>query len=258
MARQVFHAISLRYKGQPTISVTIDGASVVSNQQLPNHTIVKTRRVALPPGMVGYVPQIQSSFTGSLETRFEAVPEETYALQQLFHFFEVQFTGTVELSIYADEVLKRPNDTSDNTVTLAVRDSRQQDTRRVYFPPLTFGWVPQLKQVVNASQDGQVLSSRLKALPARFSRGEKEHTEIQVTHQGDVYLKVFMDGEEIDTYGMEADKYDSNAFVTKKNYLPAGTRGHVLQWTQVSGNGEIALFETDTTLTDREQPQIEA
>ena len=256
--RQVFHAVNLRYKGQPTISVTIDGTSIVSNQQLPNHSILKQRRIELPPGMVGYTPQLQSTFTGSLTHEFQGVPEQTYRQQQLFHFYEVQFTGTVEVALYADQVLKQPNDSKENSITLSVRDSRQQDTRRVYFPALTFGWIPQLKHIVNASEDGQVLSSTIKALPARFSRGEKEHSEIQVTHQGYVNLKVFMDGESIDEYQLEADRYDNDSFITQKNYLPAGTRGHVLQWMQTTGDGEIALFETDTTLTDREQPQIEA
>ena len=258
MPRQVVHAVNLRYVGQPTINVNIDGNSIVTSQQLPSHSVLRTRRIELPPGMVGNIPQLQTPFTEPLEVQFESVPEETYANQQLFHFFEVQFTGTVEVQLYVDQVLKQPNDSDEQSVTLSVRSSRQQDTRRVYFPPLTYGWVPQLKQVVNPTQDGQVLSSRIKSLPARFSRGEKEHSEIQVTHQGEVYLKVFMDGQEVDSYRMDADRYDADSFITTKNYLPSGTRGHVLQWMQTTGNGEIALFETDTTLTDREQPQVEA
>ena len=255
--RQVFHAVNLRYKGQPTISVTIDGTSIVSSQQLPSHSVLKQRRIELPPGAVGYTPQLQSTFTGSLTHEFQGVPEQTYGGQQLFHFYEVQFSGTVKLEIYADEVKKAINNGSDTDITLTVRDSRKQDIRRIYFPPLTYGWVPQLKHVVDSSQDGQVLSSQLRSLPARFSRGEKEHSEIQVTHQGDVTIDVVLDGETIDTYQFDADLYNTDAFVSQKEYLSSGTRGHVLQWIQTSGNGEVALFETDTTLTDRDQPQQE-
>ena len=255
--RQVFHAVNLRYKGQPTISVTVDGTSIVSRQQLPSHSVLKQRRIELPPGAVGYTPQLQSTFTGSLTHEFQGVPEQTYGGQQLFHFYEVQFSGTVKLEIYADEVKKAINNGSDTDITLTVRDSRKQDIRRIYFPPLTYGWVPQLKHVVDSSQDGQVLSSQLRSLPARFSRGEKEHSEIQVTHQGDVTIDVVLDGETIDTYQFDADLYNTDAFVSQKEYLSSGTRGHVLQWIQTSGNGEVALFETDTTLTDRDQPQQE-
>ena len=255
--RQVFHAVNLRYKGQPTISVTVDGTSIVSSQQLPSHSVLKQRRIELPPGAVGYTPQLQSTFTGSLTHEFQGVPEQTYGGQQLFHFYEVQFSGTVKLEIYADEVKKAINNGSDTDITLTVRDSRKQDIRRIYFPPLTYGWVPQLKHVVDSSQDGQVLSSQLRSLPARFSRGEKEHSEIQVTHQGDVTIDVVLDGETIDTYQFDADLYNTDAFVSQKEYLSSGTRGHVLQWIQTSGNGEVALFETDTTLTDRDQPQQE-
>ena len=255
--RQVFHAINLRYKGQPTISLTIDGTDIVTNQQLPSHSVLRQRRIELPPGMVGYTPQLQSSFTDSLSYDFQGTPEQSYANQQLFHFFEVQFSGTVVLEIYADEVRKTINNTDDTSITLTARDSRKQDIRRVYFPPLTYGWVPQLKHVVDSTEDGQVLSSQLRSLPARFSRGEKEHTEIQVTHQGDVVIDVILDGETIDTYQLDADPYSPDAFVTEKEYISSGARGHVLQWIQTSGNGEVALFETDTTLTDRDQPQQE-
>jgi hypothetical protein len=87
MARQVFHALNMRYKGQPTLSVTIDGAAKVSSQQMPSHSIMKNRRMELPAGIVGYVPQIQSTFTGAFTTEFEGVPEAQYVQQKLFHFF---------------------------------------------------------------------------------------------------------------------------------------------------------------------------
>ena len=257
MPRQVFHALNMRYKGQPTMSVSIDGVSKVSSQQMPSHSVMKNRRMELPAGVIGYVPQVQSTFTNALTTEFEGVPERNYSQQQLLHFFEVQFNGTVKLEIYADEVKKTINNTGDTDITLTVRDSKVQDTRRVYFPELTYGWVPQLKHVVDASEDGQVFSSTLRALPSRFSRGEKEHSEIQVTHQGDVVIDVFLDGEILDTYSFDADRYDKDAFITQKEYLPAGCTGNVLQWIQRSGEGEVAMFETNTTLTDRDQPQQE-
>ena len=257
MPRQVFHALNMRYKGQPTLSVTIAATAKVSSQQMPSHSVMKNRRMELPAGVVGYVPQIQSTFTGALTTEFEPTPEGQYAQQQLFHFFEVQFDGTVELEIYSDEVRQVPNNSGETSITLTVRDSKKQDTRRIYFPALTYGWVPQLKHVVNSAQDGQVYKSMLRSLPSRFSRGEKEHSEIQVTHQGDVTLDVFLDGKIMDTYSFDADSYDKNAFITEKEYLPAGCVGNVLQWIQKDGTGEVAMFETNTTLTDRDQPQQE-
>ena len=257
MPRQVFHALNMRYKGQPTLSVTIDGTAKVSSQQMPSHSVMRNRRMELPAGVVGYVPQIQSTFTEALTTEFEPTPEGQYAQQQLFHFFEVQFDGTVKFEIYSDEILQVVNNSGETNITLTVRDSKKQDTRRIYFPPLTYGWVPQLKHVVNSAQDGQVYKSMLRSLPSRFSRGEKEHSEIQVTHQGDVVLDVFLDGKILDTYGFDADRYDKNAFITEKEYLPAGCTGNILQWIQKDGTGEVAMFETNTTLTDRDQPQQE-
>ena len=122
MARQVFQAINLRYEGQPTISITVDGVALVTNQQLPNHASLSQRRIPLPPGGVGYEPQVQTSFTKPLNISFESVPEQTYANQQLFHYYEVQFKGTVEVEIYADEVQKNDKQFKfDKTLTLNKR-----------------------------------------------------------------------------------------------------------------------------------------
>ena len=257
MARQVFQAINLRYEGQPTITITVDGVALVTDQQLPNHASLSQRRIPLPPGGVGYEPQVQTSFTKPLNISFESVPEQAYANQQLFHYYEVQFKGTVEVEIYADEVQKTINNSSLTRLSLSTRDNREQDTRRVFFPPLTYGWFPQLKAVVNPLQDGQVLSERLRMLPARFSRGLKDHAEVQVTHQGSVLVDVVLDGRVIQEFNFPPDPFSASTYITEKEYLPSGSRGHVLQWIQTSGDGEIAVFETDTTLTDRDQPQAE-
>jgi hypothetical protein len=97
--------------------------------------------------------------------------------------------------MYVDEVEKSPNNSDDSSITLTPRGDKKIDTRRVYFPPLAYGWVPQLKQVVSSSVDGQVLSSRIRALPTRFYKGEREHSEVQVTHQGNLELEVYLDGQ---------------------------------------------------------------
>jgi hypothetical protein len=255
--RQVVHAVNVRYKGQPTVSVSVDGVYILEDQMLPEHNVLKSRRIALPEGGVGYTPQFESTFTGSLIHQFETVSEQTYSGQQLFHFFEVNFSGTVELEMYVDEVRKSPNNSDDNTVTLTARSSRKIDTRRVYFPPLSYGWVPQLKHVGSSSLDGQVYSSRMRALPPRFFKGEREHSEIQVTHQGSLELEVYLDGKLTKEYRFGADKYKPDAFKTEKEYLPSGSRGQILQWIQSDGDGEVASFESDITLTDMEQPQQE-
>ena len=61
---------------------------------MPSHSVMKNRRMELPAGIIGYIPQVQSTFTGAFTTEFEGVPEGQYSQQQLFHFFEVQFNGT--------------------------------------------------------------------------------------------------------------------------------------------------------------------
>ena len=257
MPRQVFTAVNLRYKGQPTISFSVDGVTGLNNQQFPNHQKLLQRRVALPPGMIGYTPQIVSSFQDALTYDFESAPEIAFSNHLLYHFWEVTFSGTVELEIYIDEVLKNPNNGAATSITLTARDSRKQDTRRVYFPPLSYGWLPHIKHVVNPAQDGQVFSAKPKALPPKFYKGERDHTEIQVTQQGSTLVEVYLDGIKMDEYSFSADRYNADLFKTEKEYLPSGARGQVLQWIQASGDGEVASFESDITLTDIEQPQQE-
>ncbi len=257
MPRQVFTAANLRYKGQPTISFSIDGVSGINNQQFPSHTKLLQRRVALPPGMIGYTPQVVSSFQSALTYEFEGVPEVSFNEHKLYHFVEVTFSGTVEFAIYVDEVEKKPNNNVDTTVTLTARESRKQDTRRIYYPPLSFGWIPHVKHVISSSQSGQIFNSSIRALPARFFKGEREHTEAQITYQGNVGLDVYLDGEKISEHQLSSSRYDKNAYQTVQEYLPSGSRGNVLQWAQSSGDGEVALFETNVTLTDNTQPQQE-
>ena len=91
MPRQVFTAANLRYKGQPTISFSVDGVSGLSNQQFPNHTKLMQRRVALPPGMIGYTPQLVSTFQDAMTYQFEGIPEVEFNQHQLFHYIEVYF-----------------------------------------------------------------------------------------------------------------------------------------------------------------------
>ena len=257
MPRRVYTAANLRYKGQPTITFSVDGTVGLNEQQFPSHTKLSQRRVALPPGMIGYQPQINSSFQGALQHQFEGIPEIEYNKHQLFHYMEVTFSGTVEFSIYVDEVQKKPNNNTDTTISLTARDSKKQDTRRIYFPPLSFGWVPHVKHVVSSSQDGQIFGSQIRALPPRFFKGEREHTEAQITYQGNAGLDVYLDGNKISEHQLSSSKYDKNAYQTVQEYLPSGTRGNVLQWVQSSGDGEVALFETNITLTDSTQPQQE-
>ena len=114
--RQVVQAVNLRYKGQPTITVTVDGVPILSDQTLPSHNVMKNRRITLPPGGVGYNPQLQSTFQGSLSYQFETIPDVQFSDQQLYHFYEVTFTGTVELQLYVDEVEKAPNNSENSSI----------------------------------------------------------------------------------------------------------------------------------------------
>lgn len=253
--RQIFQSIILEYSGTPTITVSIDGTDKLTNLVLPEHTIRKTRIVDLPAGVIGYVPQLRSSHTDVFRFQFQGVPETQYQAQHIYHYWEITFQGTVNVSLFLDEVAKKPNNLGSDTITLTARDSRSQDTRRVYYPPLSYGWVPHYRHNVTNTNSGQILNARPVQLPPRFYKGLKDHSEIRITHEGFVQVAMYLDGEEVDQYQFDAS--NTNDFVTEKAYLPSGSNGQVLQWIQYGGDGEIAVLESDVTLTDQEPPNQE-
>ncbi len=251
--RVIAQALRVEYKGQPSFSVHVDGQTLVNEQALPSQTQRKTRRVLLPPGLVGYVLQVTIKDPAVSRFQLETIPVEQFAIQQLYHYWEVTFDQSVELRLNMDEVAQKSNNLSD-TITLTARDSRRQDTRRIYYPPLRWGYVPNLEQVNIGTTDGQVHRATPVALPLRYYRGLRDHSEIQLTYQGFVDLQIYLDGDMIGQFNLDA-ALEESAYQTTKHYLPAGGRGHTLQWIQYGGDGEIALLESDITLTDLQQPE---
>ena len=251
--RVIAQALRVEYKGQPSFSVHVDGQTLVNEQALPSQTQRKTRRVLLPPGLVGYVLQVTINDPAVSRFQLETIPVEQFAIQQLYHYWEVTFDQSVELRLNMDEVAQKANSLSD-TITLTARDSRRQDTRRIYYPPLRWGYVPNLEQVNIGTTDGQVHRATPVALPLRYYRGLRDHSEIQLTYQGFVDLQIYLDGDMIGQFNLDA-ALEESAYQTTKHYLPAGGRGHTLQWIQYGGDGEIALLESDITLTDLQQPE---
>lgn len=252
--RQVFQDLIVEYLGNPTINVTIDGTSKLSNLALPNHTVRKTRIVSLPSGVIGYVPQLNTTHNGIFRYQFRGLPESQFNDQLIYHHWEITFEGNVSVGLFIDEIEKTPNDSGSTTVELSPREGRTQDTRRIYYPALTFGYVPHVRHFVSSTNSGQIISARPVQLPPRFYKGLREHSEIRLTHEGVVFLAVYLDGEEVGSY--QFDETATGDFVTRKSYLPAGTNGQVLQWIQKSGDGEVAIFETDVTLLEKEPPNL--
>jgi len=251
--RQIARAIRVEYSGAPSVTVFVDGSPLVENLLLPTNSFRKTRRILLPAGLVGHTFQVTFDSVPVQRFQLELDPVESFNTLSLFHYFEVTFEGTVKLEVYMDEVRKKANNREDQ-ITLTTRDDRRQDTRRVYLPPLNWGYVPHLSQVDIANSTGQVHRSQPMILPSRFYKGLRDHSEVQITYQGFVKMEVYLDGEMVALLNLDAETNESE-FLTVKRYLPAGSRGYALQWAQVENDGEIAVFESDTTLTDLQQPQ---
>jgi len=256
--RQVFQSFLIEYEGKPTVKVTVDGDNVLTatGKTLPEHTVRQTRRVSLPQGAQGYVAQMSSNLTDITRYQFEAQPESSFSENILFHYYEITFNKSLQVKMYMDEVSVKPNNNIDKIVTLKPRSGKIQDTVKVYFPPLSYGYIPHIEQVISSAQKGQILSSKPVALPVKYYKGLKTHTEYQATYQGNVELALFMDGELLSKEWLpEILIPQDGGYKTHKDYFPSNSSGQVLQWVQTDGDGDIALFETDQTLLDMEQPQ---
>jgi len=256
--RQVFRSVLIEYEGKPTIKVTVDGRNVLTatGRTLPEQTVRETRRVSLPQGAQGYVAQMSSDLTDITRYQFESQSESSFSENILFHYYEITFIKNLQVKMYMDEDSIKPNNSTNNVVTLKPRSGRIQDTIKVYFPPLSYGYIPHIEQVISLAQKGQILSSKAVALPVKYYKGLKTHTEYQATYQGNVELAIFMDGEQLSKEWLpEILIPQDGGYKTHKDYLPSNSSGQVLQWVQTDGDGDIALFETDQTLLDLEQPQ---
>lgn len=251
--RTIARALRVEYTGSPRVTLYVDGAALAENIQLPTQTVRQTRRILLPPGLVGYIHQVVFSEQPIQRFQLETDPVEAFSSLNLFHYFDVTFEGSVTLELYMDEVQRKINNRVDE-ITLTTRNSRRQDTRRVYYPSLMWGYVPHLAQKNVSTDTGQVHRSTPVALPSRFYKGLRDHSEVQITYQGFVTMEVYLDGDMIALYNLDAE-VNEEEFQTVKRYLPAGSRGYALQWVQVAEDGEIAVFESDTTMTDLQQPQ---
>jgi len=169
--RQVFQSILIEYLGQPVLNVTVDGKDILTakGKTLPEHTVRETRRVSLPKGAHGYVAQMSSNLTDVTRTQFESQPEANFSSNILFHYYEVTFNGTLQVKLFVDELPIRPNDNISKSVSLIPRKGKRQDTIRIYFPPLAYGYIPHIEQIISSAQKGQILSARPVALPVKFT-----------------------------------------------------------------------------------------
>lgn len=250
MQLQVFQALKVEYTESPTLKVSVDGQTKLSGFDLAQHDTFKGRRVTLPVSTIGYLPHIEVTESTLLQNeQFEAIPIESFSQQQLFHYYELGFrTGTNDGSNVLTPKIYLDN--TEQGQTFNIDTDLATDTTRVYFDALAYGYIPHVHNVASSSNDAEILWARPVALPPRFYRGIRTHAEFQITYQGSVSLQWYLDGTSIGTY-----TFSSTNTVTEKAYFPAGTIGHVLQYTHTNpeNGGKIYIVETDITLADLEQ-----
>lgn len=253
--RIILRGIRMHYTGSPTIVVTLDGENVSTISDLPTHTTYKTRVVTLPQGYYGFIPHYTSDSTDLMDAEFMAENPATYNAQNLWHYYEVTYTGTVNVSLYVDEDLKLGDgdgqDSTKSKKTLVA--SRNQETTKVYLPPLSYGRVP---HVLNDTSDqGEIIRWTPVVLPARFYSTLAGVGEGKITFRGECFVDFFLDGERIGEgyhFVSEKDRNGEFAYSSQVFYFNENTSGRVFQYEQTSGEGDILLVETDAHPVDVE------
>ena len=256
--RIILQGVKLHYKGDISSAVvSLDGSTKSTVTDLPDHTVHRTRRMSLPAGLSGFVPQFSTNHGTKIDADFEAVSASAFNEQQIWHYYEITYTGTINVSVYIDENIV----VSAKQLTLPnVHDTttpKQTHTQKVYLPPLSFGYAPHVFN--NTADAGDIVSAKPVALPVAHYRGIRAVAEGQITYIGDLQVQFYMDGRELgNPYQFDEQTYTSGLpkYVTEKFYFPSGSVGHIFQWEQVSGEGNIAMLETDASMASGpEEPQ---
>jgi len=247
--KSFFPAVRLQYSGSPTFVATVDGTTIYNNT-LPTLSSLQERRLTLPFLQLGSFAQYKFSVDDpSFQCQFEKIDSTNFTQQTLFHHYDIGFVGQITPKIYLDSTTVAQAQTYTSPSAAFIQNIR------CYFNPLAYGYVPHID---NTNLNGEVLWARPIALPPRFFRGIRTHSEFQITFQGDVDIEWFLDGTSIGTY-----TFSSITNVTEKAYFPASTIGNVLQYSHTNPEvgGKIYTVETDVTLGDLEQqnmrPQVE-
>ena len=247
--RLILNAVKLHYKGAPTVSVFKD-SSLATTFTAPSHSTYKTKTFSVPAGTYGHIFDVTTNSTDMGDYELLTVPPSAYREQLLWHFYEIVFSGSVNVSLFLDEEERLGS----GQYGASLSTTKSQDTQKVYMPALSYGRVPHVTNL--ASDTGEVYSWNPVQLPARFYSGIKSVSEIKITYRGNINVCLYMDGEKIgDEIQLSGEKDNSGReiYVTESQYIETGVIGRVFQWAQVSGTGDIISLETDAHIIE-EQP----
>ena len=239
----------------PEFKIFMDGSLRESLSNTPTHSTYKTRTFTVPDSVLGYIPHVtcDSQFVSDIQVFTE--PVRDYSTQILWHYYEITFRGTVNVSLFLDGDLIKGDDAGRNTeyekVTLTT--ARELRTAKVYAPPMSYGRLPHVLN--DPSDSGNIVKWRPVALEARFYTPLRAATEGQITYRGDCNVCFYMDGNKIgDAYLFKGkrNQYGRSIYATERFYLDENTGGRVFQYDQIGGDGDIISLETDAHPLDYE------
>ena len=165
------------------------------------------------------------------------------------------FKGSVRFNLFLDQVALKPNLSIKSYVDLSVRESRVQDTRKNILSCIVI-WIHSSHLTIDNTKQWSDYKCKTVALPTRFNKGIRRHSEYQVTYRDEVQLAVFLDGRKVVDRNLKDQQVPQDGgFTTFKDYFPSDSNGNILQYMQTSGDGRYCAFLTDQTLLDLEQPQ---
>jgi len=252
-----------------TVTVNVDGSDQIldvaggnlTTITMPTATERETRRIWLPHTATGWYPHLEWAGSGTIyRHQFISVPMEAFKEQQLWHYYEVTYNGTVDIRLFVDGTTQSGIYPTSLTTTAkgwneGAGTKLGTETERVYFPFGSVGYLPHIETTYNT--DGRIISAR------PIAQKEGQYVNIRqarwatVTYAGAMAVEFGVDGTSALTYPSTGTVTSTNAQDTIKLRLPPGMRGTQFQWRQTAGTGRIISVQTDESLEDLAPNQIE-
>ena len=254
--RLLLNGIAVHYKGAPTVNVSVDGA-LSFTFTAPNHTTYRTRFFTAPAGVYGFIFDATSNSVDMLEYEFATASPSAFSEQTIWHYYEVTYRGTVNISLFLDEEERVGQSQSSTYDIVTLSTTKGQETEKIYMPPMSYGRVPHVTNT--ASDSGEIYNFNPVRLPARFYSDVRSVSEARITYKGQVNVCLYMDGNKIGnehSFEGKTSEYGADIYSTEVFYVDAGTVGRVFQWEQISGNGDIISVETDAHPLEMEPANV--
>ena len=220
--RLILRGLVVHYVNNPTVKVYVDGASDPAYTiTLPSNPTYRTRVLTVPAGHIGYIFKVESDATEEIDLKEMTEPTSNYTRLQYWDYYEVTFSGTINVSLYLDDTATAVISATTLTTT------KVQDTQMVYFPSNSYGRIPFFVLTTSNTNDGNLISHH----PVAKGANSLTDTELSVVrslrliYKGSPQVVMSLDGSVLKTIATNTLPNNSE-YKPKTISVPSGSIGY--------------------------------